>query len=116
MLFIALAIQVFVRDGTCVSALPLVLFGGEIDVRHIQSEVVVDRWLKLGVAAQHAALVVALRGKLQEIMKAKVSLSVQQRKKCCGWPYTRTCLLLVLVLAVCSWLFPDRGLQSQPVP
>ena len=60
------------RDGTCVSALPLVLFGGAVDVRHMESTVVVDKWLRLSVAPQHAVLVVALKGKLQEIMRAKI--------------------------------------------
>ena len=38
----------------------------------MESTVVVDKWLRLSVAPQHAVLVVALKGKLQEIMRAKI--------------------------------------------
>jgi hypothetical protein len=92
--------QVYVRDGTCVSALPLVLFGGDVDVRHIESIVVVDKWLRLSVAAQHAVLVVALRGKLQEIMRAKIEVGAVTHS-CC---FVTTAMLLFL------------GCKTQSVP
>merc|ERR1712151_147692 len=60
--------KVFVRDATIVSAFPLLLFGKDVQVLHLESSVVLDGWLRLGVAAHHAVLVQALRGKLQQIL------------------------------------------------
>jgi HrpA-like RNA helicase len=64
--------KVFVRDASVVSPLALLLFGGRVEVDHMAGVASVDKWLRLDVAAQHAVLVVALRNKLQEIMRAKI--------------------------------------------
>ena len=64
--------KVFVRDATAVSPAALLLFGGEVSIQHLSNTVTLDGWLRLGVAAQHAVLVSALRGKLQEVMQWKI--------------------------------------------
>ena len=41
--------RVYVRDTTLVSAYPLLLFGGDIKVQHLQKLLVVDNWIKYKV-------------------------------------------------------------------
>ena len=53
-------------------SLALLLFGGKIDIDHLGSQATLDNWLRFNVAAQHAALIKAMREKLMQIMARKV--------------------------------------------
>ena len=64
--------QVYVRDATAVSPFALLLFGGAVQVEHLKGMVTLDNWLRFSVAAQHAVLIVAMRGKLMHIMQRKL--------------------------------------------
>jgi ATP-dependent RNA helicase DHX36 len=63
--------QVYVRDASVVSTFALLLFGGSVEVEHLKGQAVLDGWLRFSVAAQHAAFIVAMRAKLQEIMRVR---------------------------------------------
>ena len=43
--------RVYVRDTTVVSAFPLLLFGGDIAVQHLQKMLVVDNWIRYKVGS-----------------------------------------------------------------
>jgi len=64
--------QVYVRDATAVSPFALLLFGGAVHVEHLKGECTLDNWLRFSVPAQHAVLIVAMRGKLMSIMRRKL--------------------------------------------
>ena len=63
---------VFIRDGTLVKAIPLMLFATEIKVLHLEGIVVVDEWLRLKCAANVAALVSAIRKQLTKLLRKKI--------------------------------------------
>ena len=56
--------KVYVRDATPVSPFALLLFGGEVNVSHLEGEVTLDNWLRFAVPAQHAVMICAMREKL----------------------------------------------------
>jgi HrpA-like RNA helicase len=64
--------QVYVRDATVVSPFALLLFGGRVDIAHLKGEVTLDNWLRFSVAAQHAVMIQAMRGKLMTTMRRKI--------------------------------------------
>jgi ATP-dependent RNA helicase DHX29 len=65
--------RAFLRDTTVVGAVPLLLFGGSLDVRHGDGTVVIDGWLTVRAAAPTAVLVKKLRGALDAALAARVA-------------------------------------------
>lgn len=58
---------------TCfVSAIPLILFGGEIEVKHKERKVAVDGWMEIEMAAQTGALLRELRSRLDVHLRALI--------------------------------------------
>ena len=57
--------RVYVRDTTLVSAYPLLLFGGDIKVQHLQKLLVIDNWIKYKV---YRLVLVCSTGKLVQVV------------------------------------------------
>jgi len=64
--------RVFLRDCSVASPLPILLFGRQVVVDHRSSVVVVDGWIKLRVTGRCSALLMAVREKLEELLRSKV--------------------------------------------
>eukprot|EP00850_Spirogloea_muscicola_P015823 SM000124S25955 [mRNA] locus=s124:410023:420711:+ [translate_table: standard] len=64
--------KVYIRDCTCVSPYPLLLFGGPVSVNHLAGEVVVDSWLQLRAPAQTGVLFKELRKCLDSLFSRHV--------------------------------------------
>ena len=64
--------RTFLRDTTVVGAVPLLLFGGALDVRHGEGTVLIDGWLTVRAAAPTAVLVKKLRAALDAALAARV--------------------------------------------
>ena len=64
--------RAFLRDTTVVGAVPLLLFGGALDVRHGEGTVLIDGWLTVRAAAPTAVLVKKLRSALDATLAARV--------------------------------------------
>jgi ATP-dependent RNA helicase DHX29 len=65
--------RAFLRDTTVVGAIPLLLFGGSLDVRHSDGTVIIDGWLTVRAAAPTAVLVKKLRGALDAALAQRVA-------------------------------------------
>jgi ATP-dependent RNA helicase DHX57 len=63
--------RVFVRDSTAVSPYAILLFGGDIEVRHAQEQLAVDGWIVFSCPARVAVLVRELRRSLDGLLLAK---------------------------------------------
>jgi ATP-dependent RNA helicase DHX57 len=63
--------RVFVRDSTMVSPYAILLFGGDIDVRHAQEQLAVDGWVVFKSPARVAVLVRELRRNLDGLLLRK---------------------------------------------
>eukprot|EP00850_Spirogloea_muscicola_P015416 SM000117S25536 [mRNA] locus=s117:306081:317487:- [translate_table: standard] len=64
--------RVYIRDCTCVSPYPLLLFGGPVSVNYLAGEVVVDSWLQLRAPAQTGVLFKELRKCLDSLFSRHV--------------------------------------------
>lgn len=65
--------KVFVRDSTMVSPYALLLFGGDIDVRHQREEMTIDKWMVFKSAPRVAVLARELRRELDVLLLQKFS-------------------------------------------
>lgn len=63
--------RVFVRDSTMVSPYAILLFGGDIEVRHAHEQLVVDKWVIFKSPARVAVLVRELRRNLDGMLMRK---------------------------------------------
>ena len=64
--------KVFLRDCSVASPLPILLFGRQVDVDHRSSVVVVDGWIKLKVTGRCSAILMAVRERLDALLRSKV--------------------------------------------
>jgi len=64
--------RVYLRDSTYVSPLGFLLFGGEITVKHEESEVVVDGWINFKAPARTAVLLKEARRAWEALLDAKI--------------------------------------------
>lgn len=65
--------KVYLRDATMITPYSLLLFGGNIKVEHTKGHVVVDRWIKFNVPAQHAVLINKLRQEINGLLQRKIT-------------------------------------------
>ena len=65
--------KVFVRDCTMVGSYPLLLFGGELDVKHEQGKLVLDDWCEFNAPAKIGVLARELRKKIDQLLTNKVN-------------------------------------------
>lgn len=63
--------RLFVRDSTMVSPFALLLFGGDIVVRHERGDIVVDGWVIFKAQARVAVLAREVRRELDSVLLAK---------------------------------------------
>jgi hypothetical protein len=64
--------KTFLMDCTVVSPMALLLFGGELEVRHEEGCVLVDNWIRIKVAAPTAVLVKKLRLAIDGLLQQKI--------------------------------------------
>ena len=64
--------RVFIHDSTPVSTHAVLLFGGDMDVRHAQRVVVLDGWVKLDAPPRTAVLFRELRKRLEAVLLSKL--------------------------------------------
>ena len=64
--------RVFLRDSTMVTPYPLLLFGGELKVRHAEHVVTVDGWIEFGAPPRTAVLFRQLRDELNKLLLEKI--------------------------------------------
>ena len=65
--------KVFVRDCTMVGSYPLLLFGGELDVKHEQGKLILDDWCEFNAPAKIGVLARELRKKIDQLLTNKVN-------------------------------------------
>lgn len=66
---------------TCfVSSIPLILFGGEVEVKYQERKVTVDGWMEIEMAAQTGALLRELRGRFDVHLQALIDDASQNVK------------------------------------
>lgn len=63
--------KVFVRDASPAPPYALLLFGGAVTVRHADSRVLVDDWIRFEAPARVAVLVKELRREVDAALEAK---------------------------------------------
>ena len=64
--------RVFLRDSTMVTPFPLLLFGGELKVRHAEHVVTVDKWIEFSAPPRTAVLFSQLREELNRLLLEKI--------------------------------------------
>lgn len=64
--------QVFLRECTVVSPVPLLLFGGSITVHHTECVATVDRWIKFQASPRTAVIFKTLRRELDRLLALKI--------------------------------------------
>ncbi|GAB1597821.1 ATP-dependent RNA helicase DHX29-like [Argonauta hians] len=64
--------QVYLRDCTLISPFPLLLFGHNVVVQHIQQTVSIDKWIIFKSRARTAVIFKELRNLLNELLKQKL--------------------------------------------
>jgi hypothetical protein len=64
--------RTFLMDCTVVSPIALLLFGGDLEVRHEEGYVLVDNWIRIRVAAPTAVLVKKLRLAIDGLLQQKI--------------------------------------------
>ena len=64
--------RVFLRDSTMVTPYPLLLFGGELKVKHAEHLVAVDGWIEFGAPPRTAVLFRQLRDELNRLLLEKI--------------------------------------------
>ena len=64
--------RVFLRDATMVTPYPMLLFGGELHVRHAEHVVSVDKWIEFGAPPRTAVLFRQLRDELNRLLLEKI--------------------------------------------
>lgn len=65
--------RVYVRDATVVSAYPLLLFGGDINVQHLQKLLVIDNWIKYKAVAKTGVIFKELRTMFDKLLERKLA-------------------------------------------
>ena len=63
---------VFIRDSTMVPPYALLLFGGQLDVRHSDNKIVIDGWMHFDVASVVGVVIQELRKSLEELLARKI--------------------------------------------
>jgi ATP-dependent RNA helicase DHX29 len=64
--------KVFLRDVSIASPLAIMLFAREVTVEHRSSLVLIDGWIKLKVTGRCSAMLMAVREKLDELLRSQV--------------------------------------------
>jgi hypothetical protein len=64
--------RLWVRESTMVTPWALLLFGGELEVKHTERLVLVDKWIRFAAQARVGVLVKALREELDALLSQKV--------------------------------------------
>ncbi|KAK7093940.1 hypothetical protein V1264_007619 [Littorina saxatilis] len=65
--------RVYVRDTTFVSAYPLLLFGGDIKVQHLQKLLVIDNWIKYKAVAKTGVIFKEVRTLFDLLLERKLA-------------------------------------------
>lgn len=63
--------KIFVYDSTVVTPYAILLFGGPIDVQHLEGTISVDRWIKFSAPARVGVLIKGLRGYIDRLLLEK---------------------------------------------
>lgn len=64
--------RIYIRECTLVSAYPLLLFGGEIDVQHTEQLLTVDNIIKFKAYAKTGVIFKEIRKLLDDLLAAKL--------------------------------------------
>lgn len=64
--------QVFLRDSTHVGNIPILLFGGDVEVQHLQQLVTVDDWIKFKAPAKTGVLFKEMRLLIDQFLQLKL--------------------------------------------
>ncbi|XP_076472427.1 LOW QUALITY PROTEIN: ATP-dependent RNA helicase DHX29-like [Babylonia areolata] len=65
--------RVYVRDTTLISAYPLLLFGGDIKVQHLQKQLVIDSWIRYQAVAKTGVIFKELRLLFERLLERKLA-------------------------------------------
>ncbi|KAL1500164.1 hypothetical protein AB1Y20_012834 [Prymnesium parvum] len=65
--------KVFLRDSTMVTPYSILLFGGEIKVKHAQHIISIDKWIEVSAAPTLAVLFKELRARLDTLLLQKIA-------------------------------------------
>jgi ATP-dependent RNA helicase DHX29 len=65
--------RVFISTTSPIHPFSMLLFGGHIEVRHLQRLVVVDDWIELGMAAQTGVMFRELRRQVSELLEDMIA-------------------------------------------
>ena len=65
--------KVFLRDSTMVTPYAILLFGGDIKVKHAQHVITVDKWIEFGAPPRVAVLFRDLRSELDKLLLQKIA-------------------------------------------
>ena len=65
--------KVYLRDATMVTPYPLLLFGGELKVKHAQQSITIDKWIEFDAAPRVAVLFKSLRSELDKLLLQKLA-------------------------------------------
>lgn len=63
--------KIFINDSTVVTPYAILLFGGPIDVQHLQGTISVDKWIEFSAPARVAVLIKGLRGYMDRLLLEK---------------------------------------------
>lgn len=64
--------RTFLRDCSVASPVSLLLFGGELEVKHAEGYVLIDGWIRVRAAAPTAVLVKELRRAIDALLGQKI--------------------------------------------
>ncbi|KAL8581805.1 hypothetical protein ACOMHN_010179 [Nucella lapillus] len=65
--------RVYVRDTSLISSYPLLLFGGDIKVQHLQKMLVIDSWIKYKAVAKTGVIFKELRLLFDRLLERKLA-------------------------------------------
>lgn len=63
--------KIFINDSTVVTPYAILLFGGPIDVQHMQGIISVDKWIEFSAPARVGVLIKGLRGYIDRLLLEK---------------------------------------------
>ena len=73
--------KVYLRDSSMVTPYPLLLFGGELKVRHAEQTITVDKWIEFDAAPRVAVLFRQLRAELDKLLLQKLATPTLELSK-----------------------------------
>ena len=65
--------KVYLRDSSMVTPYPLLLFGGDLKVKHAQQTIAMDKWIEFEAAPRVGVLFVQLRQELDKLLLQKLA-------------------------------------------